>query len=79
MVKRRSVSASAAKAPIDGDGKAIANKILLSLSRKEFEQSALKAGTGAAETSPGDSRGERNYQIWLLRQRRSGFSSGGSA
>ena len=38
MVKRSSVSASAAKAPIDGDGKAIANKILLSLPRKEFEQ-----------------------------------------
>jgi CRP-like cAMP-binding protein len=30
--------ASAAKAPIDGDGKAIANKILLSLPRKERDQ-----------------------------------------
>jgi hypothetical protein len=38
MVKRPSVSASAAKAPIDGDGKAIANKILLSLPRKERDQ-----------------------------------------
>ncbi len=38
MVKRPSVSVRATKAAIDGDGKAIANKILLSLSRKEFEQ-----------------------------------------
>src|SRR5260370_17246681 len=38
MVKRPSVSASAAKAPIDGDGRAVANKILLSLPRKERDQ-----------------------------------------
>src|SRR5258708_32161079 len=38
MVKRPSVSASVQKAPSDGDGHAIANKILLSLPRKEYDQ-----------------------------------------
>ena len=37
MVKRPSVSASATKTPTDGDGNAIANKILLSLPRKELD------------------------------------------
>src|ERR1700730_18465013 len=38
MVKRPSVSASVQKAPSDGDGHAVANKILLSLPRKERDQ-----------------------------------------
>jgi len=38
MVKRPPISASVKKAPSDGDGHAIANKILLSLPRKEYDQ-----------------------------------------
>src|SRR6202158_1123971 len=38
MVKRPPISASAQKAPSDGDGHAVANKILLSLPRKEYDQ-----------------------------------------
>jgi CRP-like cAMP-binding protein len=38
MVSKRSTPLSAAKAPADGDGHAISNKILLSLSREEYKQ-----------------------------------------
>src|SRR5712671_5906635 len=38
MVKGPPISASVPKAPNDGDGHAIANKILLSLPRKEYDQ-----------------------------------------
>src|SRR4030081_2501255 len=38
MVKRPPISASVPKAPSDGDGHAVANKILLSLPRKERDQ-----------------------------------------
>jgi CRP-like cAMP-binding protein len=42
MVKRPSVSASGAKVPTDDDGNTIANKILLSLPRKEYDQVLAK-------------------------------------
>jgi CRP-like cAMP-binding protein len=42
MVKRPSVSASGAKVPTDDDGNTIANKILLGLPRKEYDQVLAK-------------------------------------
>jgi len=38
MVSKRSIPLSAGKAPADGDGHAVSNKILLSLSREEYKQ-----------------------------------------
>jgi len=38
MVNKRSTSLSAGKAPADGDGHAVHNKILLSLSREEYKR-----------------------------------------